>query len=263
MEGKELIKRRFGGNLEGYDRHSVVQRFVCERIDSLMERHVKDVPAGVFVELGAGTGFMTRYLVNRFPGARWLINDIVPSTETFLSPIISNRDAECVWCDAENMPLREDTALVVSASAFQWFERLDVFLKRIYKDILPGGYLIFSSFGEDNFYQIREASEGRKGIRFPSFAAVAEWVSSAGYEILHSESSHEDMWFGSVREMLEYMKHTGVNGTSDGRWSKSEYVSFCGNYENMFGECGKVKLTYNPFIIIARKAVNSNNEDVK
>ena len=268
MEGKELIKKRFGGNLVGYDSMSVVQRAVCAKVDSLMKQYVKDVPEGLYAELGAGTGFMTEYLLNRYSSEKWLINDLVPATEVFLSPIIDRNvtggDVEYVWGDAETLRFgRNAAAMVVSASVFQWFDRLDTFLKNIYEDFVSGGYLVFSSFGEDNFYQIREASDGKKGIRFPAYDDVARWIEDAGYEILYREYFKEDMYFRSVRDMLEYMKHTGVNGTSDGRWTRSEYMSFCRKYNEMFCDGDRVRLTYNPFIFIARKPLSRNKEDMK
>lgn len=257
MEGKELIKKRFAHNLDGYDALSVVQRAVCERIDGVLDSLVPTVEGQVAMELGAGTGFFTEHLLRRFPDKNWTINDIVPETEAFLAKIVARSNCKegvtYVWGDAENIVFPSGLSLLASASLFQWFDALDVFLKRVGTNLAKGGYVVFSSFGENNFFEIREASLGRKGIVFPDYTKVEGWCRDAGFEVVHSEEYTHELVFPTVSDMIHYLRDTGVNGHSQGSWSRADYNDFCNRYKESFSKEGGVTLSFNPIIFILRK----------
>ncbi|MEG1553508.1 MAG: methyltransferase domain-containing protein [Rikenellaceae bacterium] len=241
MEGKELIKKRFAHNLDGYDALSVVQRSICEHIDELLEDFIPSIhDNGIAVELGAGTGFFTRHLLKRFSNTSWLINDIVPQTETYIEKVVAQSGYVGAltyrWGDAENIDFPSGISLLASASLFQWFYSLDEFLNRVGTNIAKGGYVVFSSFGEDNFFEIREASLCKKGIVFPSYQDVIQ-----------------KMMFHSVSDMLHYLKDTGVNGSSNGSWNRREYNDFCSRYNEMYSKEEGITLSFNPIIFILKK----------
>ncbi|MBE9487887.1 MAG: methyltransferase domain-containing protein [Bacteroidetes bacterium] len=257
MERKELIKRRFANGLVDYDSQSSVQRSVCEHLDELMKVHLPELNSNVAVELGAGTGFFTSYLIERYQKCEWYLNDIVEQVKPFLDDIINNVEpnlnVEYCWGDAEKLPLPENISLLASSSVFQWFDDFKSFLERVYPKISVGGYVVFSSFGEDNFFQIRSASNNEKGFKFPDFDVVAEWCKLAGFEIIKSEKYNEKIYFETPHEMLKYIKDTGVCGSSDGHWSRKQYFDFCKKYEISFKENNLVYLTYNPILFILKK----------
>lgn len=257
MEGKELIKKRFAHNLDGYDALSVVQRAVCEHIDGLLASLVPSVEGNVAMELGAGTGFFTEHLLKRFPDKNWTINDIVPETEVYLGKVIAKSGYKdpvtFVWGDAENIVFPTGLSFLASASLFQWFDALDLFLKRVGTNIAKGGYVVFSSFGENNFFEIREASLGNKGILFPDYKEVKMWCCDAGFEVLHSDDYIHELVFPTVSDMIHYLRDTGVNGNSKGNWSRVEYNAFCNRYKESFSKDEGVKLSFNPILFILRK----------
>lgn len=257
MEGKELIKKRFAHNLDGYDALSVVQRAVCKHVDELLGSILPSVEGHVALELGAGTGFFTEHLLRRFHDKSWTINDIVPETETYLEKVVAksgyNNPITFVWGDAESIAFPANMSLLASASLFQWFDALDVFLKRVGTNIAKGGYVVFSSFGANNFFEIREASFGNKGILFPNYEKVMMWCREAGFEILHSDDYIHELVFPTVSDMIHYLRDTGVNGSSKGSWSRAEYNDFCTRYKESFSKDGGVTLSFNPIIFILRK----------
>lgn len=261
MEGKELIKKRFAHNLKGYDALSVVQRSICERIDELLGSYIPSLDKGTAMELGAGTGFLTNHLLRRFSSKNWVLNDIVPQTEAYLEKVIDENGYKgqitYAWGDAENISFPQDLSLLASASLFQWFDSLDLFLKRVGENIIKDGYVVFSSFGKDNFFEIKVSSLGRKGVCFPSYSQVHDWCVDAGFEVLYSEQYIQEMVFPSVSDMLHYLRDTGVNGNVKGSWNRAEYKQFCDRYKTIFADeddnSGSVKLSFNPTIFILKK----------
>lgn len=257
MEGKELIKKRFAHNLDGYDALSVVQRSICEHIDELLGSLIPSVKGEVAMELGAGTGFFTEHLLRRFHEKNWTINDIVPETEHYLEKVVAKSGykgtVNYVWGDAEQIAFPENMSLLASASLFQWFDALDLFLKRVGTNLAKGGCVVFSSFGKNNFFEIREASSGTKGIVFPDYEDVKAWCQEAGFEVLHSEEFIHELIFPSVRDMIRYLRDTGVNGNSNGSWNRADYNDFCMRYNGLYSKAEGVKLSFNPILFILKK----------
>lgn len=255
LYNKELIKRRFARHLEGYDTQSFVQKEICERISLLLEAHVGEIPNGQALEIGAGTGFLTQILLDRYPCCRWTINDLVEETRPFLEKIAAHSAAqkiEYLFCDAETAPLPQGLSLAASASAMQWFNSPATFLDNMYQTLLPGGWFVFSTFGPENFREVQSASH-TDGLNYPQYQEIAAWCKRAGFEIIHKEEYLRPTLFESPHSVLRYIKDTGMNGTGNHNWTKKSYNEFCHTYKAQFSEEEKVKLTFNPILFVVRK----------
>ena len=79
MSDKDLLKNRFAANLRSYNSLAVVQERICEELAELIGTHVPGkITRGL--EVGTGTGFLTRRLLERYPDAEWTLNDLVSPT---------------------------------------------------------------------------------------------------------------------------------------------------------------------------------------
>ena len=128
MIDKPLLKRRFAAALPGYDAHAAVQNEICIRLDEMIGR-IRILPVDRAMEIGAGTGFLTRLLLKRFPDAQWMLNDMIETTEEYLKPYAAGRTVAYMWGDAEQLPLPIGTDLLASASTVQWFDDVPAFMK--------------------------------------------------------------------------------------------------------------------------------------
>lgn len=254
---KELVKKRFASHLKEYDELSVVQRDICQRLSKkLLQEISQNAPLkGNGYEVGAGTGFLTKYILNDYPQLKWYINDLVPEAETFISPIVKNSMTEKVvylWSDAEKMKLIGEVSLLVSSSAMQWFNSIEHYLEDIYPQIAEGGYVAFSIFGQRNFFQVRESSGGI-GLDYPSIEDVARWAEKSGFEVIMSDDYQQTIYFEDPSAVLSYIKQSGMNGNSSQKWTKSDFERFCCHYNSNFKEGNAVPLTFNPLQFILRK----------
>ena len=257
VHNKELIKKRFARSLEQYDKQSIVQTDICCRIGSLLDEYVdRDVvERGNAYEFGAGTGFLTKILLSKYPKASWRINDIVEQTQPYINSIASASEVENInitIADAENYEIPEKLSIVASSSSIQWFNSLEGFMNKISKSIVDGGYFVFSTFGKHNFYQIAELTPDLN-IGYYSLEQIEEWASKSGFKVLFSDQYNKDMKFDTPQHVLRYIKETGINGNSNRVWTKSAFKNFCVKYSERHSVSDKVLLSFNPMIFILQK----------
>ena len=254
---KDLIRRRFALHLEQYNRQSTVQMGICHKMGKLMEKYVDaDVVANKNgYEVGAGTGFLTGILLNMYPKTSWLVNDLVEQTRSYLNNIAINSEAVKInisFFDAETAKLDDKFALVASSSVVQWFDSLEQYIKKISNNIEQGGYFVFSTFGVDNFIQIKSFT-GESPIVYHSMETIERWAEETGFDVIYSEQYYSDMQFSSPHDAVRFIKETGINANSKKRWTKSEFEDFCSKYSDKYEENGVVPLSFNPMIFVLRK----------
>ncbi len=239
---KELIRRRFEQRLESYDSLATVQRAIAERLAERIFEHMERPPLTA-VEIGTGTGFLTRPLTARFSTTHWLLNDLVAGSRAFLPeglPFVAG--------DGETMELPERIDLIASASTVQWFDDLPLFLERAARRLAPGGVVALSTFGPAHFREIT-ATTGQ-GLDYPTLESLAAWCEAAGLEPLHAEQWEEQKRYDNPIEVLRHLKATGVNAVVAERWTHGRLRRFEADYRRLYPD---VPLTFHPLLMIARK----------
>jgi len=154
---KERIVRAFG-QAEGYDSHAVIQREAARRLADSIAAYVPR-PAGPALEIGCGTGMLSSAMLAHWPDLQLTVTDIAPAmverARTRLGPRAS---VDFAVADGEDPPAVTDGwGLILSSLAFQWFDRLDEALARLYDRLARGGWLCFATLGADTFREWRDA----------------------------------------------------------------------------------------------------------
>lgn len=253
---KDLVRKRFSQHLKDYDELSVVQRDICYHLYDKLETELAKLPPleGTAYEIGAGTGFLTKFTLNGLPNLKWRINDLVSEAIEFIEPIANASTAKeysYVCGDAEQLEYGENISLLVSCSAMQWFHSLEEYIARISSKIKEGGVVAFSIFGGANFHQVRNSSG--VGLHYPTEGEVCLWAEKNGFEVLYSEDYTQTIWFDTPGDVLAYIKQSGMNGTSNRKWTKSDFVNFCERYNSNYRDSKGVPLTFNPLIFILKR----------
>lgn len=252
---KELVKRRFASHLKEYNDLSVVQRDICKHLSERLLTYINAPLSGNGYEIGAGTGFLTKYILNDYPQLKWYINDLVAEAQNFIEPIVADSKSDNVvylWTDAENLQLIGNVSLLVSSSAMQWFNSVEKYLENIYPQVAKGGYVAFSIFGQRNFHEVRESSGGI-GLDYPTMNEVAMWAERCGFEVLMADDYEQTIYFEDPSSVLSYIKQSGMNGNSSQKWTKSDFERFHAHYVNHFSAEKGVSLTFNPLQFILKK----------
>jgi len=151
-----VIVGGFGRAAPGYDDYAVLQRRVADEMLSRLDL-VRLTPARVS-DVGCGTGYCTRALVQRYRKARITGIDIAGAMLTTARRRAGWwRRPRFLCADAARLPLADSGCdLVFSNLMLQWCNYREVF--REFRRVLSGdGLLMFSTFGPDTLRELRQA----------------------------------------------------------------------------------------------------------
>ncbi len=250
---KKIVQRQFCKNFATYNNEAVVQYQIASKLARLLMINRK-IHYNRVLEIGCGTGFLTQEILNKFSVGEYILNDLVESVYSEIRQIISAYDyCKCKFIhgDAESINLPINIDAVISSSSFQWFNNIDLFISKMNKLLKSAGILAFSTFGEDNFKEIKTILD--VGLDYNSLSELKRIVSK-DFEIIHAEEWIQKEHFINPKAVLKHMKLTGVNGLNKDFFGKETYRMFNDKYKQLYSNKNKsVNLTYHPIIIIAKK----------
>jgi malonyl-ACP O-methyltransferase BioC/dethiobiotin synthase len=248
------IARRFERAASHYEAHAGVQREtagrLADRIAALpLPRHPR------ILEIGCGTGLLTRAVMARIGPAEWTLTDIaapmLAAARAALEPCPGIRFLQM---DGE-YPSAECGAgydLICASLAVQWFADLDAGLARLCGLLAPGGHLAIATLGEHTFQEWREAHErhghraapqhyppaSRIGLTLPGVqggvqSELLRWPHASGLDFLRSlrgigatsaGPDHRPLSAPALRQVLHTFDTQGACVTYDlafGHWRKT------------------------------------------
>ncbi len=252
---KKLISRKFAQSLKSYDNNAIAQKKICQNLIRLLTQTNRRQFDRV-VEIGCGTGLLSKYLIKELNIQNILFNDLVQETHSYIKKLMA--DYETInWQfypgDAEEISLPADIDLLISASTFQWFDDINGFFQKVQHVLKPDGLFAFSSFGVDNFIEIKKILGHSLAYKKSDHLKSAL---QSGFEIIDFQEELLPVSFKEPMDVLRHIKCTGVNGIHTEVWGKSKLTGFVRQYKDYAaqnGENGGVTLTYHPIYFIVRK----------
>lgn len=165
------IARRFGDKADRYDDYARLQRRVAARL----AKRLPTVERPDVLEVGCGTGFLTRRLIGAYPDANLLITDLSPRMiERCREGVDRSFESRVRFAqmDGEAPDTSECFDLVALSMTLQWFTDPVAGLLRLAERLKPGGRLYFATIGPGNFPEWRAALE-REALPFGFVAMPA------------------------------------------------------------------------------------------
>lgn len=250
MADKQRIANSFARHYSRYEHAATVQRAMAERLDAALEKAAQGLQVNRALEIGIGTGFLTRLLTARYPQADWWFNDLTPAAFDWIPAGLQQTNT--LAGDAESLPYPSPLDLLASASALQWFDNLPAFFDKAKRVLRPGGVLAIATFGNRHFPEL--ARLYGSPLNYPAPGELADMAGRAGFRLLATEEWQSQLCFPTARDLLEHLRCTGVNGTSTGRIrTPAQLRSFGEAYARAFSlPDGSLPLTYHPVILLAR-----------
>jgi malonyl-CoA O-methyltransferase len=250
---KEKVKKRFGRSIFSYNEEALVQKSIAREL-MLKITDIEKATYPRVLEIGCGTGFLTRELLQCYRPQYYVINDLVDTMQGEVEQIARIHEFtrwSFIPGDAEKLIFPGTFDLVVSASTIQWFQDTAVFFHSISRSMSRGSILAFSTFGTDNFKEIRTLHSAY--LNYPLPEELISWLSPT-FHVLHCSEKIVSRCFETPRDVLRHIRHTGVNAVENRSWNKRTLLNLEMNYRNFYSNPdGTVNLTYHPIIIIAQK----------
>lgn len=245
LADKSLVGLRFSAAADTYERSASAQRAVTDYLADLTDgEHA--ISGREVLEIGSGTGFLTRALLSRGTPASLRTWDLVDTP-----PAVNAVYVQHCRCDAEiTLRTLPDASVdtIISASTVQWFNSLPKFIFTAGRVLRPGGHLIFATYAPDNLEALT-AITSRK-LDTPSLDAIRTFIPE-GMQLKVAEEQTIEACFPDVLTMLRHLKETGVNAVSRG--SVTDIHRICSDYPRINEGSEKVMLEYRPvFIVIQR-----------
>lgn len=244
---KRRIHRQFKKSLPVYADNARVQdrmaRTLASRLRSILPRRLNRV-----LEIGCGTGFLTRRLLQNFSIGEFYANDLVPDSERYL-PCPEPARRVFLPGDAEHLAVLPGELNLIAANAvLQWFDSLEAGVLKFHSLLAPGGILAFTTFGPDQFLEI--AAHAGPGLGFRPLAEL-EALCARTFELVRLEEERIRLSFPGFRERLAHIKNTGVAALPGPRLSPGARSWIRRGLREE--RTTPVSLTYHPQYVIARK----------
>ncbi len=243
---KKHIRRSFVRSIETYKEHASVQEQIAKKLAQELAKVGKTEFKKV-LEVGCGPAVLTEIFFKTYRARRYYANDIVKEYGKLVESV--NEVVEFLEGDIEHLKLPKELDLVMSASTFQWLHNLEELLHKIHKTLSVDSVFAFSSFGPENYSEIRQI-EGNS-LHYLSFQDHKKLLAEK-FEILWSKEERITQYFDDPLHVLKHMKHTGVNGISSRLWTKTDLKHFKKEYANAFGTELGVSLSYHPVYFITK-----------
>lgn len=246
------IGRRFSRASATYDEAAIAQRHIAVRLADDLVRYRKEsnFSPGRALEIGCGTGLLTRHLLRLYPDAAWTLNDIQSAgAEKALG--YCPKGTEFICKDAETLEGDNHYSLIASASTFQWLAEPAQFVRKLAAWQSAGDVLLFSTFLADTLKEIRDLTG--QGLHYPAMEQWRDWLAQ-DYDVYAMEQESLTLSFDSPLEVLQHLKQTGVTATQNGVWTRGRLRSFCEAYRCFYqNERNQVIITYQPLYVLAIK----------
>ncbi|MDB5084910.1 MAG: biotin biosynthesis protein BioC [Bacilli bacterium] len=267
MIDKRLVRKHFSLNAKQYDRYAEVQRYLADR---LIERlTAKAGQCQLILEIGCGTGYLTKQLLNLYPDTKVVAVDLSePMLEVAKDTVGYSGQVEFLCQDVESIELPNTFDLIVSSAVFQWLNDPFGTLGRLDRLLGPGGQMQFATFGNQTFRELHESfalaeqSVGNDpteahGQQFLAMDNWQEFLSLLDYQDVDGVQEIHEVEYPNVRSFLDNVRKTGANNATRTKQSIAVHrqilLKMMQEYEQQFRKNNGICATYDLLIVGGRK----------
>lgn len=237
LKDKSLIAERFGRSCRSYDTSATAQKAIADRLNGMIDLALGGMMPDDILEIGCGTGLLTRLIADRLRPSTLILWDIAPISGEL--PGLHRQ------CDAEAEIRRQSPDsldMIISASTIQWFNSPAAFIRCCRPLLRPGGILAFSTFGPDNLAELQPYL--KSSLNYADLPAWSTILQSSDFEVVTSLEEHITLTFTDTASLLRHLRLTGVNALPSGMAPTSTTRAILSS--------GLTSLTYHPLYFIAR-----------
>ncbi|MFJ9386581.1 malonyl-ACP O-methyltransferase BioC [Peribacillus sp. NPDC101481] len=262
MIDKRLLSKRFSEHAKTYDAYANVQKNMARKLVDLLPQKNTNHKINI-LEIGCGTGYLTRLLVKAFPNAAITAVDIAPGMVEVAKGMTKEDRVTFLCTDIEEMALNENFDLIISNATFQWLNDLPATLEKLCTRLTAEGSLIFSTFGIDTFQELHmsyeqakeklqlsiDSSPGQMFYTLEELSQICEEAlpfSSASPIKITKMEKLELEYFQTVREFFTSIKKIGAANSNKENYCQrpSLFRELINIYDTEYRDESGVKATY-------------------
>ncbi|MFC1467420.1 methyltransferase domain-containing protein [Verrucomicrobiota bacterium] len=252
-----MSEHRFSVSASTYDRHARPQQILA---NALLAELVMDSPDRI-LELGGGTGQLTRRILGRYPNAQIDVVDIAPGMVEFGRQTFADVPNVC-WelGDAQAWRARDLYPLVVSSAALHWTQDLQATFANVYQNLLPRGAFVFGIMLDNTFKELRQlrseiAPNKVSTFSLPTYHQTVEALEQSGFRIELAERTEYLFPYENARAFLKVIHEQGVTGGSResgyAPLARTQMLQLIERYQQENEKNGQVYATYETVVVVA------------
>lgn len=236
---KHLVAGRFLRSHDTYDSNATVQRRVARRLFGLWRDAGLPAPGSRIIEIGAGTGLLTRLYLPELETCDVELWDLAPCDIP---------GCRVRRCDAESAIacLGGEVDCIASSSTLQWFSDASAFISNASRCLRSGGILAISTFGPGNMAEL--TSVIGPSLRYHDLDSL---VAAAGdFDVVSSLEMHDTLTFPDVPSVIRHLRLTGTNSTASGPSAVAMARKLLRHYPHVDGT---YPLTYHSIYLVLKR----------
>lgn len=163
------IKQHFNHAAIQYEEAAVLQKQVAKDVDDRLD--LITLQPKTILDIGSGTGFLTRHLEQRYPEAHCIGIDLSNQmaqiaqqrslrkpTNWFKQLFSQAAPTHFINGNANQLPITDQSVdLIVTNLMLQWCDDLDQVFKEFRRVLKPEGLFMMTTFGPDTLKELRQA----------------------------------------------------------------------------------------------------------
>jgi len=218
----------FSHRAETYAENASVQRDAAKWLAEWIDCEI--LPSESVIELGAGTGFLTKKLLEK--------NLSVTATDISPEMVEHGKRAcpEATWkiCDGWKLPVNAFD-WIFSSSLLQWMPRPKETLKGFYNALRRGGKMLHGFFVSPTLAELYSlAARDFFPLRWRTEAEWIENFEQTGFRILRSETNAVRVIYPNAKAFLRRLHDSGVTAVSDKKMPTGTLRKLLRDYEENF-----------------------------
>ncbi len=238
---KAGVRRSFAAAAGSYDSAAMLQRRVAT---SLLQKFPLQPAPGRVLDLGCGTGFLTRQLMADRLAQPMLALDIAAPMLQVARINNQKLPAAYICADAENMPfIGNSVRQIYSNLALQWCQNLSAVFADARRILASGGQLVFSTFGPATLTELKAAWAAVDDFAhvndFYGLEQISEFLQVSGLAAVDLESKIYRLQYPSVLALMRELKDLGAHNVSQARkrrpTTRRQLQQMIGHYESGAG----------------------------
>ncbi len=217
LDWKNNVIKNFDKKSKSYDQNCIIQKKIADNL-------AKDLPkSGVsdILEIGCGTGNLTKHLLNRYAGKNFYITDVSPSMLDRAQEKFPDEDINWIVMDGENIETSQKYDIIVASMVFQWFEDIDETLKELVDMLKPNGNIFFTIPGPESFKEWKKSLEkldlpaGILDFSMPKGIYIQETINHQYVNALDFLKSIKDVGAGMAKKDYAAMSPADIKKACD------------------------------------------------